>query len=105
VITDTSANIRRIVEIVSAMDASEAGAAEVKVFQLEYASASAAARLVNDLFGDQSRSSSSRTSGGFGDFASRFGFFARRASATSAAAGTHGKVRTSSSNRHGSRCA
>src|SRR5215212_10237879 len=51
VVTDTSANIRRIVEIVAAMDSSEAGAADYKVIQLVYASASSTAKLINDLFG------------------------------------------------------
>lgn len=51
VITDTSANIRRIVEIVNALDTHMADAIDVKVFQLEYASAANAARLVNEVFG------------------------------------------------------
>ena len=65
VITDTSANIRRIAEIVNAMDESQAGAAEVKVFQLQYASASGAAKLINDLFGDQSAPTATAVGGGF----------------------------------------
>jgi general secretion pathway protein D len=52
IITDTAANIRRVVEIVSALDKHLAGSVEVKVFQLQFASASAAAQLVNDLFGE-----------------------------------------------------
>jgi len=75
VITDTSANIHRIAEIVSAMDASQAGSAEVKVFQLQYASASSAAKLVNDLFGDQAQANSrgSSQSSRFGGFSRFFG--------------------------------
>src|SRR5206468_12016312 len=42
-----------IVQIVAALDGHLVGSAEVKVFQLQYASASAAAKLINDLFGDQ----------------------------------------------------
>src|SRR4029078_2480101 len=58
VITDTSANIRRIVEIVAALDARMVDAADVRVFQLKYATASNAAKLVNDLFGTQANSRS-----------------------------------------------
>jgi general secretion pathway protein D len=50
VMTDTSANIRRIVEIVSALDTHLADSTEVKVFQLEYADASDTAKMINDLF-------------------------------------------------------
>lgn len=69
VITDTSANIRRLVEIIAAMDSKMADAAAVKVFQLKFASASGAAKLINDLFGDAARRS------GTGQESSRFGFF------------------------------
>ena len=50
VITDTSSNVRRLVQIVAALDTSVATAADVKVFQLKYADASAAAKLINDVF-------------------------------------------------------
>ena len=50
ILTDTSANIRRIVEVVRALDTHMAAVAEVKVFQLQYASATDAARLVNEVF-------------------------------------------------------
>jgi general secretion pathway protein D len=53
IITDTSANVKRIVEIVSALDNHLVDSAEVKVFQLQYADASSAAKLINDLFGEQ----------------------------------------------------
>ena len=52
VMTDTSANVRRVVEIIAALDTSLAGSVEVKVFQLEYADASEAATLINEVFGD-----------------------------------------------------
>jgi general secretion pathway protein D len=55
VITDTSANVKRIVQIVAALDTHLADAAEVKVFQLEYASAASTAKLINDVFGTQSQ--------------------------------------------------
>jgi general secretion pathway protein D len=70
VITDTSANIKRVAKIVSALDTSLAGSTDVRVIHLEYATASSAAKLVNDLFGEQAR-------GGRGqqDNQPRFGFF------------------------------
>jgi general secretion pathway protein D len=56
VITDTSANIKRVVEIVSALDGHLADSASVLVKQLKYSSATNAARLIDDLFGDQAQS-------------------------------------------------
>jgi general secretion pathway protein D len=50
ILTDTGANIRRIVEIIRAMDTQSTVVAEVKVFQLKYANATSAARLINDTF-------------------------------------------------------
>jgi general secretion pathway protein D len=50
ILTDTEANIRRIVEIVHALDAAMSGVTEVKVFQLKYANATNAAQLINNLF-------------------------------------------------------
>jgi len=50
VLVDSQANIRRIVEIVRAVDEHMAGVADVKVFQLEYADARNVARVISDLF-------------------------------------------------------
>jgi len=50
ILTDTSANIRRIVEIVRALDTHMATVAEVRVFPLQYANATTTARLVNEVF-------------------------------------------------------
>ncbi|MCC6239291.1 MAG: type II secretion system secretin GspD [Phycisphaerales bacterium] len=52
IITDTSANVRRVVEIIAALDTSLADAVSVKVFALKYASATDAARLINEIFGN-----------------------------------------------------
>lgn len=52
VITDTSANIRRIVQVVAALDTSVADSVDVKVFQLKFANAANAAKLINDVFGN-----------------------------------------------------
>ena len=53
VITDTSANVRRVVQIVAALDAHLIDAVDVKVFQLQYAGASSVAKLINDVFANQ----------------------------------------------------
>ncbi|MCY3019325.1 MAG: type II secretion system secretin GspD [Planctomycetota bacterium] len=53
ILTDTGANIRRIAEIIRAMDTQSTVVAEVKVFQLKYANASSAARLINDTFKEE----------------------------------------------------
>ncbi len=50
ILTDTGANVRRIVEIVRALDTHMATVAEVRVFALTYANATDAARLINALF-------------------------------------------------------
>ena len=52
VVTDTSANVRRLVEMVNALDQSLADSVDVRVFQLEYANATEAATLVNEVFGE-----------------------------------------------------
>ncbi|MGD0092940.1 MAG: type II secretion system secretin GspD [Planctomycetota bacterium] len=55
ILTDTGANIRRIAEIIHAMDTQTTVVAEVKVFQLKYANATSAARLINETFMDDSQ--------------------------------------------------
>ena len=50
ILTDTEANIRRVVEIVSALDRGLAGAVDVKVFVLKYADADSVAKVINDVF-------------------------------------------------------
>jgi len=56
ILTDTGANIKRIVEIIRAMDTQSTTVAEVKVFQLKFANATSAARLINDTFKDDQQS-------------------------------------------------
>ena len=53
ILTDTSANVRRLVEIISAMDQQLADPAEVRVFQLKYASASNVATVINATFASE----------------------------------------------------
>lgn len=50
VITDRAANVKRVVEIVAALDTTLADAVDVKIFQMKYATASSAAKLINDVF-------------------------------------------------------
>ncbi len=64
VITDTSANVRRVVEIVAALDTTVASAVDVKVFQLKFATATAAAKLINDVFGNLDATRPQQNQGG-----------------------------------------
>lgn len=70
IVTDSAANIKRIAEIISALDTHMADSAEVKVFQLEYASAANAARLILEVFREDP---SAQNRGGGGGFAQMFG--------------------------------
>ena len=54
IITATESTVRRIVEIIHAIDMSEVSQVQVKVFQLKYANAANAANLIKEIFsGDQ----------------------------------------------------
>lgn len=50
IITDTSANIRRVVEIISSLDTRDALENTIRVKQMKYADATAAAKLVTEIF-------------------------------------------------------
>lgn len=50
ILTDTSANVKRIVEIVRAVDTTMSGVSQVRVFQLKYANAATTARLITEIF-------------------------------------------------------
>jgi general secretion pathway protein D len=63
IITDTTANIKRLMEIIKSMDTIVATVSEIKVFHLEYAEAETTAELINDLFEEESSSSSSSLPG------------------------------------------
>jgi general secretion pathway protein D len=54
IITDTSANIKRVVRIVASLDTSVADQVDVRVFKLNFAESTSAAKLVNDVFGNLS---------------------------------------------------
>jgi general secretion pathway protein D len=69
IITDTQMNVRRLVEIIRALDAHMSGVSEVKVFQLKYANAANAARLISDVFkSDQTTQSGGGRGGGIQRF-------------------------------------
>ena len=73
VLTDTEANVRRIVEIVSALDATKQMVSDVKVFLLKYADAVSAAKLINDIFdAERSQGSQAGTSRALMRFRSMF---------------------------------
>ncbi len=59
VLTDTQANIRRVAEIIKALDTPVASVSAIKVFTLKFADAKALATVVKDLF-----TTDSRTAGG-----------------------------------------
>ncbi len=76
VITDTQANIRRIAEIIKAIDAGAEDVTEVRVFRLENSDPSEVADLLTSLFPDESRTgggSSSPVQFGFSRFFGRGG--------------------------------
>jgi general secretion pathway protein D len=54
ILTDTGANIRRICQIVQGVDTHMALVTDVKVYPLTYAGAEDAARLINQIFGQES---------------------------------------------------
>lgn len=68
ILTDTSVNVRRIVQIVEALDTHMATIAEVRVFQLNYADASDAADLINEVFQQDERADRQQRGGPFGRF-------------------------------------
>ncbi|HAK95783.1 MAG TPA: type II secretion system protein GspD [Planctomycetes bacterium] len=72
IITDASVNIRRIAQVVWALDSADPSTASVEVFPLKYAEATDAARLVNQIF--QTTATSGRSSDrGFTPFFQRGG--------------------------------
>ena len=76
VLTGTENSIRRVAEIVRALDTSISGISQIKVYPLRYSDATELAKIVKDLFEtpqSNSRSSSRSSRGGFGGFPGRFG--------------------------------
>jgi len=67
ILTDTQANIRRIAEIISALDTSISGASSIRVFPLHFADAKQLADVLTQLFAStQSSTNTQQNQGGFG---------------------------------------
>jgi general secretion pathway protein D len=66
ILTDSEADIRRVIEIVKALDAHMSAVTAVKVFPLTYASASNVAKLINEVF--KQETSAQQQQGPMGDF-------------------------------------
>ncbi len=60
IITDTTANIRRLMQIIQALDTHMATVAEIRVFRLINADATSAANLINSIFQQETASSRNR---------------------------------------------
>ncbi|MHC4221048.1 MAG: type II secretion system secretin GspD [Planctomycetota bacterium] len=68
IITDTTANVKRLIEIVQALDTHLSDVAEVRVFHLQYSDATDTAELINEIFEQDQSSSSGRRGGSGGPF-------------------------------------
>ncbi|MEQ2009349.1 MAG: secretin N-terminal domain-containing protein [Limisphaerales bacterium] len=64
VITDTQINIKRVAEIIKALDTPVASVSAIRVFTLKYADAKALATVVKDLFATDSRGGTGGQQGG-----------------------------------------
>ena len=73
IITDTSANIHRLVKIVEALDTAIELVTDIKVFTLQFADATDTARLINQVFRDAGASSRSQQQSPFARFFSSRG--------------------------------
>lgn len=72
VITDSKANIRRMAQLVKALDTASVSASTVRVFPLKYADATALAQVVQQLF-QGTDANGGQPGGRFAAFFSRFG--------------------------------
>ncbi|MDI6450680.1 secretin N-terminal domain-containing protein [Anaerobaca lacustris] len=61
IITDTAANIRRLMEIIQALDTHMSNVAEIRVFRLVNADATSTATLINTIFQQQNATTGTRT--------------------------------------------
>lgn len=66
VITDTQTNIRRLAEIIAALDTSISSISTIRVFPLRYADAAKVSEIVTSLFQENAGSSSGQGGGGGG---------------------------------------
>ncbi|MCC7375428.1 MAG: hypothetical protein IT581_12305 [Verrucomicrobiales bacterium] len=73
VLTDTQSNIRRMAEIVEALDTAVSSVSSVRVFTLHYADAKAVATTIKDLFQQQDTTrNNNNNQGGAGRFFAQF---------------------------------
>ena len=72
VLTDTQANIRRMVEIIRALDTSFFSISALKVFRLNYSKAAETATMINELFAAQDTGGAGAGFPPTGQFASQF---------------------------------
>ncbi len=86
IITDTSANVRRVVTIIASLDKKDALESGIRVRQLKYADATAAAKLITDIFKTPDQQAQGNVPN-----AAQF-FRARSAAAAAAAAGAAGSA-------------
>jgi general secretion pathway protein D len=68
IITDTTANIKRLMEIVRALDTYMSTVAEIRVFRLINADATSAANLINNIFQQEQQSGTRSQQGARGPF-------------------------------------
>jgi general secretion pathway protein D len=68
VITDTQTNIRRVAEIIAALDTSVASVSAIKVFPLRFADAKMLATTLRDLFANSARGSTGGSTSGRSGF-------------------------------------
>lgn len=68
VITDTQSNIRRVAEVIKAIDTGAEDVTEVRVFRLNNADPTEMTELLTSLFPDETRSSGQSQGGGFRSF-------------------------------------
>ena len=68
IITDTTANIKRLMEIVRALDTYMSTVAEIRVFRLINADATSAANLINNIFQQEQQSGTRNQQGARGPF-------------------------------------
>ena len=70
IVTDTMANIQRLMKIVAALDTHMASVSEIRVFRLNNADAASAAQMINTIFeqNQQSSRNSRNNRGGAGGF-------------------------------------
>jgi general secretion pathway protein D len=102
VLTDTQTSIKRMTEIIRALDTSMAGATTIKVFPLRYADAKELATLVKELFPAQTGAGGNNNRGGGGGFPGFGGGFPGFGGRGGGAGGGNGAASTAGSGNRAS---